>query len=75
LFGLLLLDDVDILASQIRKALPHSDLNTYAYGLAGSKSQRGRVLLEELKDDGNSRVRAAVEKALSIPWMSSGASA
>jgi energy-coupling factor transporter ATP-binding protein EcfA2 len=71
LFGLLLLDNVDILAGQIRKALAHSDPDAYAYGLAGSRDPRGRALLDQLKDDTNPRVRKAVEKAFARPWMSS----
>ena len=35
LLGLLLIDNVDVLVEQIRKALPHSDLYAYAYGLIG----------------------------------------
>lgn len=69
LFGLLLVDNVDVLAEQIRKALPHSDLNAYAYGLAGSCDPRGQVLLEQLKDHNNERVRTAVEKAFALSWM------
>jgi hypothetical protein len=70
LFGLLLLDDVDVLAAQIRKALSHSDLNAYAYGLAGSRDPRGRVLLEEMEDHPDERIRTAVAKAFARPWMS-----
>jgi HEAT repeat protein len=64
LFGLLFLDDVDVLATQLRKALPHSDVAAYAYGLAGSRDRRGRVLLKQLRGDSNPRVRDAVRKAL-----------
>lgn len=70
LFGLLLLDDVDVLAEQIRKAPPHLDLNAYAYGLAGSRDPRGRVLLERLRHHSDERVRAAVARACAAPWMS-----
>jgi energy-coupling factor transporter ATP-binding protein EcfA2 len=70
LFGLLLLDNVDVLAEQIRKSLPHSDLNAYAYGLAGSRDPRGRVLLEQLRNHSNERIRTAVAKAFARPWMS-----
>jgi hypothetical protein len=70
LFGLLLLDDVDILAEQFRKALPHSDLNAYAYGLAGSRNPRGRPLLDGLRYHANENIRAAVELALARPWVS-----
>jgi len=69
LFGLLLLDNVDILSEQLRKDLGHSDLNAYAYGLAGSRDPRGRVLLEELSNDTNERVRTAVAKAFTRTWM------
>ncbi len=70
LLGLLLLDDIDVLAEQIRKALPHSDLNAYAYGLAGSRDPRGKVLLAQMRNDSSERIRRAVEKAFAVPWMS-----
>ncbi|MGI2909317.1 hypothetical protein [Tolypothrix sp. VBCCA 56010] len=50
LFGLLLIDDVNVLAEQLRKALTHVDLNIYAFGLAGSRDPQGRVLLEKMKN-------------------------
>jgi hypothetical protein len=68
IFGLLLLDDVDLIAKQIRKSMPHSDLKAYAYGLAGSRDPRGRLLLEELRTDPNQRIRDAVAAALARPW-------
>lgn len=68
LLGLLLLDDVDVLSEQICKALPHSDLAAYAYGLAGSANPRGRVLLQMLKKHESERVRDAVNKALAVSW-------
>jgi hypothetical protein len=67
LFGLLYLDDVDILAAQIRKRLPHSDLKAYAFGLAGSSDPRGRNLLEELCEDPDTKVREAARAALDNP--------
>jgi hypothetical protein len=69
LFGLFLVDDVDVLAGQIRKALPHSDLNEYAFGLAGSRDPRGRALLEEMRNLPIERIRTAVAKAFGRPWM------
>jgi hypothetical protein len=64
LFGLLLLDDVHLLASQLCKALPHADLKAYAYGLAGSNNRwGGHKLLRERCDDPNPRIRAAVDAA------------
>ena len=48
-FGLLLLDDVELLAKQIEKALPHADLSAYAFGLAGSRNPRGMEILIRLK--------------------------
>lgn len=70
LFGLLLLDNVDVLAEQLRKAMAHSDLLPYAYCLAGSCDPRGRKLLEQFREDPNPHIRAAVEKAYALPWMS-----
>lgn len=68
LFGLLLLDNVDILAGQLQKALPHSDLNAYAYGLAGSRDPRGLLLLKQLKNHPDQRIRNSVVKALGKSW-------
>jgi len=64
LFALLYADDVDVLSGQIRKALPHSDINAYAYGLAGSRDPRGRNILESLASDANQKIRDAAQKAL-----------
>ena len=70
LFGLLLVDNVNVLAEQLRKASPHADLNAYAFGLAGSRDTQGRVLLETMKNHPNERVRAAIENALNSRWIS-----
>ncbi|NJL63874.1 MAG: hypothetical protein HC903_21130 [Methylacidiphilales bacterium] len=70
LFGLLLVDNVNVLAEQLRKASPHTDLNAYAFGLAGSRDPQGRVLLEKMKSHANERVRAAIENALNSRWIS-----
>jgi hypothetical protein len=70
LFGLLIIDNVDVFAAQLSKALPHTDLTAYAYGLAGSRNPQGRVLLEEMKNHPNERVRAARESALNRAWIS-----
>jgi Flp pilus assembly protein TadD len=72
LFGLLLRDDVDVLAGQLRKALPHSDVNAYAFGLAGSRDARGRDRLDELKTHPEERVRRAVASAFARSWMTAG---
>lgn len=64
LFGLLYVDDIEILAGQISKALPHSDLNAYCFGLAGSRDPRGPERLKSLAKDKNSRIREAAQKAL-----------
>lgn len=69
LFGLLLIDNVDVLAEQLHKALPHADLNAYAYGLAGSRDPQGRVLLEKMKNHSNERIRAAIGNALNSRWI------
>jgi Clp amino terminal domain, pathogenicity island component len=70
LFGLLLIDNVNVLAEQLYKALPHADLNAYAYGLAGSRDPQGRVLLEKMKNHSNERVRTAIANALNSRWIS-----
>ncbi|NJL41019.1 MAG: hypothetical protein HC899_33030 [Leptolyngbyaceae cyanobacterium SM1_4_3] len=70
LFGLLLIDNVNVLAEQLRKALPHADLDVYAYGLAGSRDPQGRVLLETMKNHSNERVRTAIANALNSRWIS-----
>jgi Clp amino terminal domain, pathogenicity island component len=70
LFGLLLIDNVRVLAEQLHKALPHIDLNVYAYGLAGSRDPQGRVLLETMKNHSNERVRTAITNALNSRWIS-----
>lgn len=65
LFGLLLLDDADVLGAQLRKAPPHGDLNAYACGLAGSCDPRGRALLEQIaQETTDPRVTAAARRAL-----------
>jgi hypothetical protein len=66
--GLLLLDDIDILAQQLRKDLAHADPRPYAFGLAGSVDLRGRDYLEQLSKSGSRRSRDAVSKALSTVW-------
>jgi hypothetical protein len=63
LFGLLLLDDVDVLAGQIEKQMPHSDLNAYAFGLAGSRNPRGLEILSEFRTHEAPAVRKAAEAA------------
>ena len=68
LFGLLLLDNIEILAEQIRKSLLHADLVAYTYGLAGSQDQRGIELLEQLKDHSNTRIYNAANEALGLPY-------
>ena len=70
LFGLLLIDDANVLAEQLHKSLPHADLNAYAYGLAGSRDPQGRVLLEKMKNHSNERVRTAIENAFNSRWIS-----
>ena len=70
LFGLLLIDNVNVLAEQLHKALPYADLNAYAYGLAGSRDPQGRVLLEKMKNHPNERVRTAIENAFNSRWIS-----
>lgn len=63
-FGLLLLDSVDVLAEQLRKPLPQGSLDAYAFGLAGSCDRRGRALLLQLGQHPSPSTRAAVTKAL-----------
>ncbi len=70
LFGLLLIDNVNVLAEQLRKALPYADLNSYAFGLAGSRDPQGRVLLETMKNHSNERVRTAIANSLNSRWIS-----
>jgi HEAT repeat protein len=70
LFGLLFVDDVDVLYRQIRKNLPHSDINAYAFGLGGSRDPRGAVLLKQLENDPNEKIRKAVSKVSQCSWMS-----
>ncbi|NES21173.1 MAG: hypothetical protein F6K41_20150 [Symploca sp. SIO3E6] len=70
LFGLLLIDNVNLLAEQLRKALPQADLNAYAYGLAGSRDPQGLVLLERMQNHSNERVRTAIKNALNSRWIS-----
>jgi hypothetical protein len=70
--GLLLIDDVDLLAKRIKKALPHEDLVAYAYGLAGSRDPRGEELLIEFEADANQRIASAARNALSRKWLSPG---
>ena len=70
LFGLLFVDDVDVLYRQIRKNLPHSDINAYAFGLGGSRDPRGAVLLKQLENDPNEKIRKAVRKVSQCSWMS-----
>ena len=70
LFGLLLIDNVNVLADQLHKALPYANLNAYAYGLAGSRDPQGRVFLEKMKNHSNERVRTAIENALNSRWIS-----
>jgi Clp amino terminal domain, pathogenicity island component len=69
LFGLLLIDNVNVLTEQLRKALPHADLNAYAFGLAGSCDPQGRVLLETMKNHSNERVRTAIKTAFNSRWI------
>lgn len=68
LFGLLLLDNVDVLTTQIYKALPHADLNAYAFGLAGSADPRGRDVLIYLKKHQDARIQQAAVLALEKKW-------
>lgn len=70
LFGLVLIDNVNVLANQLHKALPQADLHGYAFGLAGSRDPQGRVLLEKMKIHANERVRTAIENALNSRWIS-----
>jgi hypothetical protein len=64
LFGLLLLDDVEVLAKHLRMALDHFDLRSLARGLLGSRDPMGQELLVELKRDGDRRIGAAIDAAL-----------
>jgi hypothetical protein len=68
LFGLLLIDNVDILALQLLKALPHSHLYEYAYGLAGSRNSRGRIILQQMTNHSNPNIRNAAIEALNKSW-------
>jgi hypothetical protein len=68
LFGLLLLDDVDILARHLLEAREHYDLKALARGLLGSRDPRGCELVRELWPDANDRVRSATAAALKAPW-------
>lgn len=70
LFGLLLMDDLDLLAIQIQKALSFSDLKAYALGLAGSQDSRGVELLEAMQDSDNPNIKMAVTRALAKSWTS-----
>lgn len=70
--GLLLLDDVELLAKQIRKMQPDTDLFAYAYGMGGSRDPRGISLLQELREDPDERISNAAKKALAKPWASLG---
>lgn len=72
LFGLIWMDQVGILASQLCKAMPQSDLNAYAFALAGSADFRGSEILFELTRHENERVRTAAEKALAKNWTKTG---
>jgi hypothetical protein len=67
LFGLLYVDNVDVLAGQIRKSLPHSDSSAYAAGLAGSQDPRGKSVLQQFLQDSNSSISRAAQKALKNP--------
>ncbi|MFZ1220254.1 MAG: TIR domain-containing protein [Chthoniobacterales bacterium] len=69
LLGVLLLDDVDLLAKQMRKAQSHADLCAYAYGLAGTRDSRGMELLLSLVDDAEMRISEAAVKALCSEWV------
>jgi len=68
LFGLLFLDNIDVLTRQIYKALSHSDLNAYAFGLAGSADPRGRDVLLHLKKHKDPRIQQAAVLALQKNW-------
>ncbi len=70
LFGLLLLDDINVLAEQMLKNPPDTYMFPYAYGLAGSRNPQGRVLLEKMKNCSNERVCNAIENALRKSWVS-----
>ena len=69
LFGLLLLDDINVLAEQMLKNPPDTYMYPYAYGLAGSRNPNGRVLLEQMRNNSNGRIRAAIANALNRPWI------
>lgn len=69
LLGLLLVDNVDVLATQIHKALPHSDLAAYAYGLAGSRDERGVAMLQRMAEHDDRRIRAAATNSLDATWV------
>jgi len=68
LFGLLLLDDVEVLAKHLRMALDHFYLRPLAYGLLGSRDPKGQELLVELKREGDRRVSVAIDAALAASW-------
>jgi hypothetical protein len=68
LLGLLLFDDINILAEQMLKNPPASYMLPYAYGLAGSRDPQGRVLLEQMKNNSNERIRAAIKNAINKSW-------
>lgn len=70
LFGLLFVDNVNVLEAQLHNASPHSELNAYAFGLAGSRDPQGRVLLETMKNHPNDKVRIAIGNALNSRWIS-----
>lgn len=70
LFGLLLFDDINILAEQMLKNPPIHYMSPYAHGLAGSRNVQGQSMLEKMKNHSNQRVRTAIESAFSRPWMS-----
>ncbi|MGI2909595.1 hypothetical protein [Tolypothrix sp. VBCCA 56010] len=68
LFGLLLLDNVNVLAEQMLKNPPDDFMLPYAYGLAGSRDPRGQAMLQQMRKHPNKNIRTAVEAALAAPW-------
>jgi hypothetical protein len=65
LLGLVGLGDVTVLREQLNHGRNESNvLSAYAYALAGVHDQKGREVLEELKDHPDEKVRAAVQKGL-----------
>lgn len=71
LFGLLLIDDVNVLAEQLHKASLCENLIAYAFGLAGSRDPQGQVLLAKMKNNHPSKqVRSAINVALNWSWTS-----